>query len=319
MQRWKRIATAGLGLTIGAFVASEIWPDRTARLMLAGLNWSAGLQKKSVVTSVGDVTYLEGGAGQTVVFLHGIYALKEHWIDMARLVSDDYRVVLLDLPGFGENQRLDPAEYDYDQQAQNVLEALEEIGIVNFHVAANSMGAQIAGQLATSLPERVLSVTFVGSPVGVTSPVPSDMETAIAEGQLPLVVTTNEEYDVRMDWLFPEKPYIPRPIARYWAKNEVSQAAHNRKIWMAVTAFDGPRLEEMAQNIRQPSLVIWCEEDRIFHFSGSTVLVEALQNPTMRALSECGHLPMLDRPDESGRLLLEFLRRQSQINEAYVF
>lgn len=309
MKRWKRIVTASLALTIGVFVASEIWPDRTARLMLAGLNWSAGLQKKSVATSVGDVTYLEGGAGQTVVFLHGIYALKEHWIDMARLVSDDYRVVLLDLPGFGENRRLDPEDYNYTRQTENVLEALDRIGVERFHLAANSMGAQIAAQLATSIPDRVLSLAFVGSPVGVTSPERSDMEIAISAGQLPLVVETNEEYDTRMDWLFPEEPFIPRPVARYWRDNEVSNAVHNHQIWRAVTAFDGLQVEDLARHIHQPSLVIWCDEDRIFHFSGSTVLTEALQNPTLHVLNECGHLPMLDRPSESGRILLEFLKQ----------
>lgn len=112
---------------------------------------------------------------------------------MSRHVSEDYRVILLDLPGFRENRRLDPEEYNYTRQTENVLEALNQIGVDRFHVAANSMGAQIAVQLATSMPDRVLTVAFVGSPVGVASPERSDMELAIAAGQLPLVVETGKE------------------------------------------------------------------------------------------------------------------------------
>jgi len=311
MSRWKRGLAICLAITIGAFAASEIWIERTARVILAGLNWSAGLERKSVTTSFGEVAYLEGGEGQTVVFLHGIFALKEHWIDMSRQVSGNYRVVLLDLPGFGENQRLEPQAYDYARQAENVIETLDRIGVAEFHVAANSMGAQIAGLLATSIPDRVQSVAFIGGPVGVTSPRPSDMETAIAAGQLPLVVTTRADYDARMEWLFPAEPFIPRPVARYWAQNEVSQAESNREIWAAVMASDGPRLEELAYDIDQPSLVIWCAEDRIFDVSGAVVLAEALGNATLHELSGCGHLPMLDSPDDTGRMLLEFLNRQS--------
>lgn len=309
MRHLKRGLAVVLALIAGALIISELWVEKTARLMLAGLNWSAGLEQKSVTTSVGDIAYLEGGEGEAIVFLHGIFALKEHWIDMSRQVSRDYRVLLLDLPGFGENRRLDPEEYNYTQQTENVLEALDQIGVERFHIAANSMGAQIAGQLATSFPDRVLSVAFVGSPVGVTSPESSDMELAIAAGQLPLVVGTGEEYDIRMDWLFPEEPFIPRPVARYWRDNEVSNAAHNHQIWNSVADYDGLQVEDLARNILQPTLVIWCEEDRIFHFTGSTVLTEALQNPTLQVLNECGHLPMLDRPQESGRTLLEFLRQ----------
>lgn len=313
MRRWKRGLALGLALglafAIGAFAASEIWTERAAKLILAGLSWSAGLESKSVTTSFGDVAYLEGGEGQTIVFLHGIFALKEHWIEMSRQVSGDYRVILLDLPGFGENQRLPISEYDYGRQTENVLETLDRIGVSDFHIAANSMGAQIAAQLAIAIPYRVQSLSFVGGPAGVSSPVPSDMETAIAAGRLPLVVATRSDYDARMAWLFPKEPFIPRPVAHYWTENEVALARTNREIWDVVAAFAGPGLEELAHRIEQPSLIIWCEEDRIFHVSGASVLAKALNYATLHRMSECGHLPMLDRPEDTGRLLLEFLSR----------
>lgn len=304
---WKRTLVTVLALIVGLVGASEIWPERAAKLLLAGLNLSAGLQSKSVETSFGKVHYLEGGEGQTVVFLHGIYALKEHWIDMSRHVSDDYRVILLDLPGFGQNRRLDPAQYDYERQAQNVLEALNEIGVDQFHVAANSMGAQIAGQIAASIPERVQSVAFIGSPVGVSSPSPSDMEQAITRGHTPLVVASLDEYDARMAWLFPEEPFIPRPIARFWASSEVSHAKSNVEIWNAIAASNVPRLEDLAPNVAQPTLVLWCEEDRIFHVSGAAVLADALPDETLVVASDCGHLPMLDKPAETAQILRDFL------------
>ena len=304
---WKKALGTVLALAIGTIGASEIWPERTARLLLAGLNLSAGLQSETVETSFGEVHYLEGGEGQTIVFLHGIYALKEHWIDMSRFISGNYRVILLDLPGFGQNQRLDPAQYDYHRQARNVLEALDAIGVEHFHIAANSMGAQIAGQLAVSIPERVQSVAFIGSPVGVSAPTPSDMDEAIAHGHVPLVVTSHDDYEARMDWLFPEEPFVPRPIARFWASSEVSNAESNEVIWNAVAASSVPTLEELAPGIVQPTLVLWCEEDRIFHPSGAPILADALPNSTLVIASGCGHLPMLDQPEETARVLLGFL------------
>lgn len=296
-----------LGITIAA---SEIWPDRAARMMLSGLNISAGLHEMSVDTSYGPVHYLEGGAGETIVFMHGIFALKEHWVDMSRQVSENYHVILLDLPGFGENKRLSATEYDYDRQFQNVMEALDKIGVEDFHIAANSMGAQIAAQLAAALPNRVKSVSFIGSPVGVTSPIRSDMENALALGKSPLVVTTGAEYSERMSWLFPAAPFVPRPVARTWSATEVAHAELNQLIWDAVQNSETAPLEEIAPKLTQPSLVVWCKEDRIFHISGAEVLDKALPDNTLIVADKCGHLPMLDRAVATGRDLREFLNNQ---------
>ncbi|MEO0593957.1 MAG: hypothetical protein AAFZ38_10280 [Myxococcota bacterium] len=46
--------------------------------------------------------------------------------------------------------------------------------------------------LATIHLDRVQSVSFIGSPVGVSSPIPSDMETAIANGSTPLAVQDHD-------------------------------------------------------------------------------------------------------------------------------
>jgi pimeloyl-ACP methyl ester carboxylesterase len=312
MKQKLRRLLGGIILGVGAlFLASEIWPQRTAKLMLWGLYKSARLERSYVEASFGRVHYLEGGTGQTVVLMHGIFALKEHWVDMSRQLADDYHVVILDLPGFGENSRLDPTAYAFAQQVENTREALDAIGIDSFHVVANSMGAHIAAQMAMSQPDRVKSISFVGSPVGVASPIESDMEQAIARGITPLVVTSEAEYDARMQWLFPVAPFLPRPIARTWSADEVSHAQLNRQIWEVVGGSMTPRLDKMAPMITQPSFIIWCDQDRIFHVSGARVLADILPNSTLTIATDCGHLPMLDRPAETGQALVGFLNSQA--------
>ncbi|WP_341368943.1 alpha/beta hydrolase [Yoonia sp. BS5-3] len=312
MLRGLRRLVIGCAVVLAAlFTVSEIWPQRAAGVLISGLNAFSGLQPGVVETSFGPVQYLEGGEGDTVVFLHGIFARKEHWIDMSRQVSDGYRVILLDLPGFGDNPQLEPAAYEYERQVQNVMQALDNMDVSTFHIAANSMGAQIAGQIATDDPSRVLSVAFIGSPVGVSSPIASDMELALANGEAPLVATTQAIYDERMAWLFPKEPFLPRPIARSWAAAELENGAYNAVIWEAVNGSNVPPLEDLAPDIAQPSLIVWCDQDRIFHISGADVLHQALPDSTMVTPAGCGHLPMLDQPVETGGALRRFLDQQS--------
>ncbi len=308
MLRRSFLALAALATLAGlTWIATVIWPAPAARLLTHGLYLSAGLEKRTTATPAGPVHYLSGGTGETVVFLHGIYARKEHWIDLSRHLSDRYRVILLDLPGFGENPVLPEGAYAYTRQAESLRATLDSLGLDRVHLAANSMGGQIAAMLARAEPERVRSLAFIGGPHGVASPQPSAMEKALAQGERPLVVTSRAAYEARMEWLFPDPPYIPAPIATTWAREEAARSTANRRIWEEVIGSATPPLQALAPDLRQPALILWCTKDRIFDHSGAAVLEAALPNARRESLKGCGHLPMLDRPDAAGERLRRFL------------
>ncbi|MGH1414367.1 MAG: alpha/beta fold hydrolase [Pelagimonas sp.] len=294
-------------LIAGVVAASEIWPTKAASVLLSTLHLATGMEPKQVETSRGPITYLEGGSGETVVFLHGIFARKEHWLDMTRQLNG-YRLILLDLPGFGDNPVLPAADYDFAQQTANIYETLDALGIDSFHLVGNSMGSQIATMMAAQRPDNILSLSYIGSPVGVTTPTPSDMQTAIANGTAPLVVTTQAEYDARMAWLFPKEPFLPRPLARTWAAQEIARADANQMIWDSVNSSEVTATDQIAPELTMPSLVIWCRDDRIFHPNGAELLAAALPNSTLITPAGCGHLPMLDRPAQTGKDLQSFLQ-----------
>ncbi len=303
-------AAMGFLAVIGTFwVLSAIFPRPVAVGMMAALRMSAGLEAKSVVTRVGEVAYLEGGEGPTIVLLHGIYARKEHWIDLTRELTDRYHVIAPDLPGFGDNPVLGDGAYSYAHQADRLVQFLDAMKVGDFHLAGNSMGGQLTGMLARRLPDRVRSIAFIGSAARVASPLRSDMERALSQGHAPLVVITEDDFHARMDWLFPHAPYIPGPVTAVWAADEAGRAEANKRIWQEVGASSSPRLDALAPSLTQPALIIWCREDRVFHFSGAAVLSHLLPNDELVELSDCGHVPMLDKPQESGRTYRDFLDR----------
>lgn len=284
-------------------------PATVAMGLLKLNNMSAGLTEKTVATEVGDIHYLEGGQGQTIVLVHGIYARKEHWVDVARSLVGDYHVVAIDLPGFGENARLPDAQYLLDQQQQNLLTVLRALDVEAVHIGANSMGAYAAALVAAAHPEMVASFAFIGSPLGVPTPVQSDMDVARAKGQTPLAVQSEADFRNRNDWLAPEIPYVPGPILDTWMKSEVATADHNKRIWDVVHHQSNvPTVLALAPALTMPSLVIWCQPDRIFHVSGAGLLDQALPNSALSTPENCGHVPMLDQPHEVAATYLAFLQ-----------
>lgn len=319
MPVWRRVLSLGLMVTGVFWCFSLIFPAPFASALVAGLRYSANLEEKTILTSSGPIAYLEGPRSEaldvarkhkpTIVLLHGIFARKEHWIDLTRELTDRYHVYVLDLPGFGDNPVLEVGAYDYASQADRIERLLNALKLDKFHIAGNSMGGQLAGMLALRMPERIQSVAFIGSTAGIRSPIRSDMEKAIARNDIPLLVTTPQDFHDRMNWLFPEVPFIPTPIATVWAEEEAVLGEVNRRIWEEVGSSEGPKLQELASQMHQPSLIIWCQEDRVFHISGAAVLHEELPGSELVVLQQCGHVPMMDKPSESGRAYRQFLDR----------
>ncbi|MCP4823046.1 MAG: alpha/beta fold hydrolase, partial [Shimia sp.] len=116
---FRKLAIAFGLLILCGVVAWHVLPSQVAKGLISLNNASAGLSAKVISTDVGDIHYLEGGQGETVLLVHGIYARKEHWVEVARALTKDYRVIAVDLPGFGDNALRADDDYLLDQQQAN--------------------------------------------------------------------------------------------------------------------------------------------------------------------------------------------------------
>ncbi|WP_390910576.1 alpha/beta fold hydrolase [Pseudosulfitobacter sp. SM2401] len=310
MKRFAANSLIGIvALTIGVTFAWFAVPNTVATGLLRLNNMSAGLSAKIVITEIGDIHYLEGGQGETIVMVHGIYARKEHMVDLARHFVDDYHVIAIDLPGFGDNEKRADADYLLAQQQANLVVVLEALELENIHIAANSMGAYVSVLLATARPDLVASLAFIGSPLGVPTAIKSDMDIALEQGQIPLLVQTEADFHARNDWLSPNIPYVPGPIYNSWMHSEIATADKNARVWDFVhNRSTVPTVLELAPSLSMQSLIIWCRPDRIFHVSGAALLAQELPNASLSTLDECGHLPMLDHPHLVAEIYAEFLR-----------
>lgn len=292
-------------LTLGGAV--RLRPDIAADVLLGAYHWSAGLEQKKIETEFGDVTYLEGGQGTPIVFLHGIFARKEHWINMVRHMKQGNRVVLLDLPGFGENMMLPTSSYTYGAQVDNVKSVLDALQLPTFHIVSSSMGAQIAVEMAQDWPDRVISLALVGSPTGVDTPEQTPFQQRRLADQANLVVTDRASYDARNALLFPHKPYVPWAVEHVWLQSEISRAAHSQQVWDVIQKSNITPIQNIAPQLNQPVLVLWCDLDQIYHVSGLAVILNHFPNATGHVMQNCGHVPMLDQPKQTAQLYDQFL------------
>lgn len=120
------------------------------------MNWRE-FQAKQRVAKVGDrfISYIDEGAGDPVVLLHGIPTWGYLWHEIIPQLSKTHRVLVPDLPGFGFSDKSDRFDRSIAHQAEWIDQWLQQLGIERAAIVAHDIGGGIALRLATLFPDRV--------------------------------------------------------------------------------------------------------------------------------------------------------------------
>ncbi|WP_405737292.1 alpha/beta hydrolase [Streptomyces sp. NBC_01537] len=111
----------------------------------------------------GTLRYLKGGTGAPLVLLHTVRTQAEHFRHLIPLISHQYTVYALDLPGMGYSEIVPGASYDEPAMRTGVERLLTELDLHDVTLVGESMGAVLALTTAADLPERVRRVVSVNT------------------------------------------------------------------------------------------------------------------------------------------------------------
>lgn len=270
----------------------------------------AGLSLKQI--SVGDLNihYYEGGpsSAQTILMVHGFAANKDNWLRFARYLSQDYRVIALDLPGFGASSR--PAgSYDVGTQTERLASVIDALDIKPLHLIGNSMGGHISALYAARYPDKALSLALLDN-AGITAPQPSELLQRLQRGEAnPLVVRNVEDFQRLLAFIFVEPPYLPESLKGYLAEQASANSAHHDQVFQHLVERYIP-LEPELPRIQAPTLILWGAEDRALHVSSVDVMRPLLRKPSVVIMPQTGHAPMIERPQQTAEHYRAFLQAQ---------
>jgi abhydrolase domain-containing protein 6 len=278
--------------------------DRVVQSMIASLRGLGGLSEKSILVGKHTIAYLEGGRGESVLLVHGFAADKDNWNLFSRYLTKRYRVIAPDLPGFGESSKIWSDQYHIVAQVERVHEFAKEIGLTRFHLVGNSMGGLIAGVYAATYPDEILTLCLL-DPAGVIESEPTPFSQELKKGNNPLIVESVPDYDKLLDFTFAKRPSLPDPLKSYFAEIAVQRKDFYKKVF--VEATPGNQLEAVMARIRAKTLILWGDADRVLSVSSAKVLQKGIEKSKVVILKDCGHMPMLERPEETARHYLDFI------------
>ena len=104
-----------------------------------------------------SLAYTRSGSGAPLVLLHGIGLNRQSWNPVVPALAQQFDVIAVDLPGFGDSALASPAQAGPRALAEAVAGLLAELGVTTPHLAGNSLGGWVALELAAIRP--VASVT----------------------------------------------------------------------------------------------------------------------------------------------------------------
>src|SRR5579859_5668790 len=111
------------------------------------------------------IAYEARGAGEAVLFVHGLAYDRRGWGPLPDLLAEDFRVLLVDNRGVGESDA-PPGPYTVEMLAADAVTVLDAEGLERAHVLGVSLGGFIAQEIALSYPERVDRLVLVSTSPG---------------------------------------------------------------------------------------------------------------------------------------------------------
>ncbi|WP_396616530.1 alpha/beta fold hydrolase [Lysobacter soli] len=279
----------------------------------------AGLSKASV--QIGDdhwvYAYNDDAPrnAPTVVMLHGFTGSKENWFPVARRLRERYRVVVPDLPGWGESNRIDGANYGFLAQSERVARFLQAVSPDEPVVLlGHSMGGGIAALTAARHPDRVARVALIDA-AGVRFR-DNRFGIDVLAGNNPFAVHDEASLQRYLDTVFfgdAAKPTIPWPADRVYIARRTQDAAFEQAVLDRIGRSDERFLPgDDAVRIRQPALLLWCRQDAVIDASALALYAQRIPQARRVMLEGCGHMSILEKPDAVANAVVELIERGRQ-------
>jgi pimeloyl-ACP methyl ester carboxylesterase len=267
----------------------------------------ANMANVTTMVDVGDaqLACTDVGSGSPVVWLHGsgpgATGMSNFGGNLAAF--QDYRNIVVDLPGWGSSPRPDTGEPLIFDAAERVCRAMTALGIERAHLVGNSYGGAVAMRIAMRHPERVDRLVLM-APGGVlpadAPPWPVGLERLFGymADQKPSREAMAEF--VRL-MVFDETLATESLIDERY---ESSLRAHPE---LPIPPNFGDLTPDLAL-ISAPTLLVWGREDQTVPLTWAPKILEGIPDAELRVLPNCRHWVQYERAPEFNHIVREFLQ-----------
>ena len=264
------------------------------------------------------VHYQEAGDehAPAMVLIHGFASSTLVWSKVFLNIDDaGYRVIALDMLGYGYSAKPRNGEYTIAGQAKLLVRLLDHLGISRAIFVGSSYGGAVAATCALDYPDRVEKLILVGAvnnnrPLAFTlmrlfgSPVFGDVVSPLLIGSRRLLRRRMKRVYDEHSWVLDEQRVDARHLP-------LRAASTHRAIIRTVRGWDAERISSDAHLITQPTLLLWGESDREIPLADGERLHEEIPGSRLVVFVNCGHLPHEEYPEAFTNVVTDFCEARS--------
>lgn len=244
------------------------------------------------------------GAGELVVFMHGVGGNRTNWRDQLPVFAEHFHTVAWDARGYGQSDDYE-GPLDFSDFSRDLARVLDHFGAARAHVAGLSMGGRIAMDFAIAYPGRLLSLTLIDTSPGFAGMSEDDKAEFVRLRKEPLL-GDKEPRDiaetVARSLIGPKAP--PEAFQRLV---ESMSAVHKESYIKAVEATVRTEPHVRLGEIAVPTHVIVGSEDSLTPPAVAREIAEQIPGARLTVIEDAGHLVNIERPDAFNDAALSFL------------
>ena len=259
------------------------------------------------------VHYQEAGERNAppLVLIHGFASSTLVWSKVfLPLAEAGFRVIALDMLGFGYSGKPRKGEYTIAGQAKLLVGLLDRLGIKRATLLGSSYGGAVAATCALDYAERVDRLVLIGTvnnnrPLNYKlmrvfgSPLVGDVVSPLLIGSRRLLRRRMKQVYDRHAWVLDERRVDARHLP-------LRAAGTQRAIIRTVRCWDAERISRDAHLIRKPTLLVWGENDREIPLADGERLHEEIPGSRLIVFLNCGHVPHEEYPEAFTKVVADF-------------
>ena len=262
--------------------------------------------------------FFEAGTGSNVVLVHGNGDEADTWRHVLPALAGKYRVIALDLPGFGRSAPRDAG--NLMALAADVRGLINALGLERVALVGSSLGASVSSAAAVSMPGRVSSLTIIGGPMpGLREAQPEAspgiramLEPGVGEayytglrdaGQDAAYATLEPYYGDLSALSATDRSFLRERVwSRVWSDTQ------RTAFFAALRSMFDPVEDGFLTGLKDvPIQLIWGEHDAIVPIAAAHGILAAFPQSQLEVIADAGHLPQQERPEAVLEALKGFL------------
>lgn len=250
----------------------------------------------------------EAADAPVIVMLHGIMASLQTWDGWVEQLKNDYRIVRVDVPGFGVSGAISDGDTSIAGIVERINALADHLGLSQFVLAGNSLGGYISWEYAATHPERIKALILLDA-AGYPMPLNWLMKLLTAPFLRHAVRIATPRFVVQivlMDVYGNRKRISSDKVPVYQ-----DMMLHKGNPLSLITIFE--ELEHMTPervpHIKAPTLIMWGEKDRWIPPANAPLFNRDIEGSELIMYPGVGHVPMEEIPEQSAKDADEFLKR----------